>query len=125
MTHEDLRKALLEESGGPKETRTNDGRIFVLEAVERWALGGGRLVVMEGAEGRMNILSIRNIASVGIPPAMLRNPEALESVGGRRGSCGPDSQGAAAKIRTTLPPVQPRRTSAGASLTATSVQPDP
>ncbi|HZE98404.1 MAG TPA: hypothetical protein VE981_15335 [Planctomycetota bacterium] len=69
MTHEDLRKALLEESGGPKETRTNDGRIFVLEAVERWALGGGRLVVMEGAEGRMNILSIRNIASVGIPPS--------------------------------------------------------
>ena len=28
MTHEDIRKALLEESDGPKEVRTNDGRVF-------------------------------------------------------------------------------------------------
>lgn len=73
MTHDEIRTALLEESGGPKEIRTNDGRVFLVEAMERWALGGGRLVIMEGVEGRMNILSIRNIASIGIPPA--RSPE--------------------------------------------------
>ena len=68
MTHEEIRTALLEESTDPKEIRTNDGRVFLVEAVERWALGGGRLVIMEGAEEKMNILSIRNIASIGIPP---------------------------------------------------------
>jgi hypothetical protein len=69
MIHEDIRRALLEESDGPKEIRTNDGRVFLVEAVERWALGGGRLVILEGSEGRMSILSIRNIASIGIPPS--------------------------------------------------------
>lgn len=69
MTHDDIRRALLEESGAPKEIRAKDGRIFLVEGVERWAPGGGRLVVMEGAEGRMSILAIRNIASIGLPPA--------------------------------------------------------
>lgn len=73
MTHEDIRKALLEECLGPKEVRTNDGRAYRVEGVERWALVGNRLVVVEGPEGRMEILSIRNISSISVPPG--RAPE--------------------------------------------------
>ena len=72
MTHDDIRTALMEESGTPKEIRTNDGRVFVVDSVERWALGGGRLVVMDGPELRLNILSVRNIASIGVPSARRR-----------------------------------------------------
>ena len=71
MTHEEIRKALLDESVGPvKEIRTNDGRVFVVDSVERWALGPGRLVILEGAG--QNTLSIRNIASIGIPAGRRR-----------------------------------------------------
>jgi hypothetical protein len=71
MTYEEIRKALLDESGGPvKEIRTNDGRVFRVDAVERWALGGGRLVILEGAG--QNTLSIRNIASIGPPSGRRR-----------------------------------------------------
>lgn len=69
MTHDDIRKALLEECGGPKEVRTNDGRVFLVDAVEGWALGGGRLVILDGPDLRMEILSVRNIASIGMPPS--------------------------------------------------------
>ena len=48
MTREDIRKALLEEMSKPKEIRTNDGRVFVVDGVEKWALGTGRLVILEG-----------------------------------------------------------------------------
>ena len=66
MTYEEIRKALLDESVGPiKEIRTNDGRVFLVNAVERWALGPGRLVILEGAG--QNTLSIRNITSIGSP----------------------------------------------------------
>ena len=66
MTYDEIRKALLDESVGPrKEIRTNDGRVFRVDAVERWALGPGRLVILEGAG--QNTLSIRNIASIGSP----------------------------------------------------------
>lgn len=67
MTEDEIRKALLEESRGPKEVRTNDGRVFLVEGVERWLVGGGRLVVLEGPEARLNIIGVRNIASIGIP----------------------------------------------------------
>lgn len=64
MTYEEIRRALLDDSvGSRKEVRTNDGRVFVVDAVERWALGPGRLVILEGAG--QNTLSIRNIASIG------------------------------------------------------------
>ncbi len=66
MTHDEIRQALRERSSGPKEVRTNDGRVFLVEGDERWALGFGRLVVLEGAA--TNIISIRNVASIGLPP---------------------------------------------------------
>ena len=69
MTREEIRLALLDESSASKEIRTNDGRVFVVEGVERWALGGSRLVILEGAG--QSTLSIRNIASIG-PPAARR-----------------------------------------------------
>ncbi len=64
MSYEEIRKALLDESSSVKEIRTNDGRVFLVEGVERWTLGAGRLVVLEGAG--QSTLSIRNIASIGI-----------------------------------------------------------
>ena len=73
MTYEEIGMTLMEESSGPKEIRAHDGRGVLVDAVERRALGGGRLVVMEGPEGKLNILSIRNIASIGVPPT--RVPE--------------------------------------------------
>jgi hypothetical protein len=72
MTHDDIRRTLLENSSRPQEVRTNDGRVFLVQGVERWALAGGRLVVLEGAEGRMNILSVRNVASIGAPTSRRR-----------------------------------------------------
>ena len=68
MTHEDIRNALLEESSDPKEVRTKDGRLFLVESRERWLLGGGRRVVLDGVDSRLNILSVRNITSIGLPP---------------------------------------------------------
>lgn len=73
MTHDDIRQALLEDCHGPKEVRPHDGRAYLVYGVERWALAGNRLVVLEGPEGRMEILSIRNIASISVPPS--RAPE--------------------------------------------------
>ena len=67
MTHDDIRTALLEKSDGPKEVRTNDGRMFLVEGVERWVLGGGRLVILHGTKLKMEIISVRNIASIGMP----------------------------------------------------------
>ena len=66
MTYEEIRKSLLDESTGrTKEIRTNDGRVFRVDGVEQWALGGGRLVVLDGPG--QQTLSIRNIASIGPP----------------------------------------------------------
>ena len=67
MNQADVRKALLDGSGR-KEIRTNDGRIFVVDGFERWALGGGRLVVIHGPDLRQDTLSIRNVASIGDAP---------------------------------------------------------
>lgn len=72
MTREEIRKALLEDSARAKEVRTNDGRTFRVEGVEQWALGGARLVILEGAG--QSTLSIRNIASIG--PAASRRRRA-------------------------------------------------
>lgn len=74
MTYEEIRKALLDESFRAKEIRTNDGRVFIVDGVERWALGGGRLVILEGAG--QSTLSIRNIASIGIPSGRRRRRRA-------------------------------------------------
>jgi len=64
MTYEEIRRTLLDESVGPrKEVRTNDGRVFLVDAVERRALGPGRLVILEGAG--QNTRSIRKITSIG------------------------------------------------------------
>lgn|SRR5437870_3864352 len=72
MTYEEVRKALLDDSVGPrKEIHTNDDRVFLVDAVERWALGPGRLVILEGAG--QNTISIRNIASIGIPSGRRRS----------------------------------------------------
>ena len=76
MTHEDIRKALLDESRGPREVRTNDGRVYLVHGVERWAIGGGRLVIMWGPKSTMEILSIRNIASIGLPASRRRSRRA-------------------------------------------------
>jgi hypothetical protein len=65
MTREEIRKALLDEILRPKEVRTNDGRVYLVERVEQWALGGARLVILEGAG--QSTISIRNIASIGLP----------------------------------------------------------
>jgi hypothetical protein len=66
MTYEEIRRALLDESvGTEKEVRTNDGRVYRIEAVERWAMGGGRLIILEGAG--QHTLALRNIASIGVP----------------------------------------------------------
>lgn len=70
MTYEEVRRALHDESLGMKEVRTNDGRVFIVESVERWALGGGRLVILEGAG--QSTVSIRNIASIGAPTGRRR-----------------------------------------------------
>ena len=64
MTRDEIRNALLEEILRPKEVRTNDGRVFVVYGVEQWALGTGRLVILEGAG--QSTLAIRNIASIGV-----------------------------------------------------------
>ena len=74
MTSEEVRKALLDESFRAKEIRTHDGRTFLVDGVERWALGGGRLVILEGA-GK-SPLSIRNIASIGFPTGRRRRRRA-------------------------------------------------
>jgi len=47
MTREEIRKALREDLR-PKEIRTSDGRVSVIESAEPWALGAGRLVILEG-----------------------------------------------------------------------------
>lgn len=65
MTRDEIRKALLDDIFKPKEIRTNDGRVFLVESVEQWALGAGRLVILEGA-GQSSV-AIRNIASIGFP----------------------------------------------------------
>ena len=70
MTREEIRKALLDETINPKEVRTNDGRVFLVGGVEQWALGAGRLVILEGAG--QSTLSIRNIASIGLPTGRRR-----------------------------------------------------
>ncbi|HEX7901949.1 MAG TPA: hypothetical protein VF950_29590 [Planctomycetota bacterium] len=72
MTREEIREALLEDTRRAKEVRTNDGRIFRVDGVEQWALGGARLVILEGAG--QSTLSIRNIASIG--PAAARRRRA-------------------------------------------------
>ena len=64
MTRDEIRKALLEEGAYPKEVRTNDGRVYAVAGVEQWALGNGRLVILEGAG--QNTIAIRNIASIGV-----------------------------------------------------------
>lgn len=66
MTKEEIRKALLEEPGAVKEVRTNDGRVFVVEEIEQWALGAGKLVILDGPERVLNILAVHNIASIGL-----------------------------------------------------------
>lgn len=63
MTRDEIRKSLLDEGVYPKEVRTNDGRVYRVAGVEQWALGTGRLVILEGAG--QNTLAIRNIASIG------------------------------------------------------------
>lgn len=63
MTHEEIRKALLEPRPRRKEVRTNDGRTFVVAGVEQWAVGFGRLVILDGPG--QHTLAIRNIASIG------------------------------------------------------------
>jgi hypothetical protein len=73
MTHDDIRKALLDGHDGPKEIRTNDGRRFQIGGIERWALGGGRLVILEGPKLLLQILSIRNISSIGQPRSKSRS----------------------------------------------------
>jgi hypothetical protein len=65
MTREEIRQALLEEMSKPKEVRTNDGRVFLVHGVEQWALGSGRLVILEGPG--LTSIAIRNIASIGRP----------------------------------------------------------
>lgn len=65
MNLHEIRKALLETPGRPKELRTNDGRVFVIRGVEQWALGLSTLVVMAGPRRELNVLSVRNIASIG------------------------------------------------------------
>jgi hypothetical protein len=76
MTRDEIRKALLDPDQilRPKEIRTNDGRVFVVGSVEQWALGIGRLVILEGA-GQTTI-AIRNIASIGTPGARRRRRRA-------------------------------------------------
>ena len=74
MTREEIRKALLDEMSEPKEIRTNDGRVFIVDAVEQWALGTGRLIILEGA-GQTSI-AIRNIASIGRPAPRRRRRRA-------------------------------------------------
>lgn len=74
MTFEEIRKALLDEISRPKEIRTNDGRVFLVEGVERWALGGKRLIILEGA-GQQTV-AIRNIASIGAPTGRRRRRRA-------------------------------------------------
>ena len=74
MRSGDVRKALLEEWDRPKEIRTNDGRMFRVTGVESWAISETRLVVLHGSEMEMDILSMRNIASIGIPPAPAVEP---------------------------------------------------
>ena len=63
MTRDEIRDALLDEGHAPKEVRTNDGRVFLVQGRERWAIGTDRLVVLVGSS--TNTLSIRNIASIG------------------------------------------------------------
>jgi hypothetical protein len=65
MTREDIRQALLEEMSKPNEVRTNDGRVLLVHGVEQWALGSGRLAILEGAG--LTSIAIRNIASIGRP----------------------------------------------------------
>jgi len=66
MTYDEIRRALLDElSGRTKMIRTNDGRSFRVDGVEQWALGSGRLLVIDGPG--QQTLSIRNIASIGPP----------------------------------------------------------
>ena len=69
MSPKEISQALLEEDSAPKEVRTNDGRVFHVTGVERWAIGGGRLVVLHGPGLDMNVLAVRNIASIGSPSA--------------------------------------------------------
>lgn len=70
MTHEGARKALLDELARPKEIRTNDGRLFLVEGVEPRALGGPRLTIPEGAGPHTP--AIRSIASIGAPTVRRR-----------------------------------------------------
>ena len=72
MTHDDIRRTLLEDPNRPKEVRTNDGRVFVVKDRECWVLGGGRLVILDGVDWKLNILSIRNVASIGEPSSRRR-----------------------------------------------------
>lgn len=74
MTRDDIRKALLEDMLKPKEIRTNDGRVYRIEGVEQWALGSGRLVIME--DGSLTSVAIRNIASIGTPAMRRRRRRA-------------------------------------------------
>lgn len=66
MTIDEIRKALLEAPASTKEVRTNDGRVFLVDAIEQWALGIGSLVIMDGPQRVLNVLSVRNVASIGI-----------------------------------------------------------
>lgn len=58
--------ALLDAPGSTKEIRTNDGRVSRVGEVECWALGVGTRVIMDGPRRDLNVLSIRNVASIGI-----------------------------------------------------------
>jgi hypothetical protein len=58
----------------PKEIRTNDGKAFVVHGVEQWALGTGRLVILEGAG--LTPIALRNIASIGPSAARRRRRRA-------------------------------------------------
>ena len=66
MTKDEIRKALLEDPGAVKEVRTNDGRVFVVEEIEQWAIGSGKLVILDGPDRVLNILAIHNITSIGL-----------------------------------------------------------
>ncbi len=73
MTRDEVRMALLEENPSPKEIRTNDGRVVRVKDRERWAMGIDVLFVLE--DDAMNLLSIRNIASIRILPPSAPEPQ--------------------------------------------------
>jgi hypothetical protein len=66
MTRDEVRQALLEEPSSTKEIRTNDGRVVRVKDRERWAIGTDVVFVLE--DDAMNLLSIRNIASIRLSP---------------------------------------------------------